>query len=443
MKKRTECRRITDEDLASIGICSFDIGADAPAVDPMVGEAAKANAEIAGRMADLATAQYTDQKALLAEYSPLLKSLIQSNVDAQNKSTELSDSQWKSYTDTWQPIEQELAKQSLSWATPGRAQQEADRAASTTATQVDRATADGSRTLQAAGASPEKVAAMQAAAGLSGAKAIAGAASGAYRDTEKAGLAYLDNAARFGRNMTSTGIATAQLAGQQGQAASSGVYGLQSATALPAASSGSLFSQAVGANSAAGQLGLANYNAQLQASQANNGLFGDILGAGAGLLGATKTASGASGLAALGSIFSSEKMKHMGKKIDGDKAEEAVERSSADNAAEERAEGKAGHNAREEASELRAADNRAEEAIEAAPSKEWAYKPGLGDGNTKQRMGPTAESLRDATGGVVSDGTKVDMIALAGLHHAAIGNQSKRLKRIEKRLGLRDARKGK
>ncbi|MFM7025395.1 MAG: hypothetical protein ACKOWC_04965, partial [Limnohabitans sp.] len=286
MKKRTDCRRITDADMMAIGVCSLDLGGSAPAVDPAIGEAAKANAAIAGRVTDLAEAQYSDQKALLAEYSPLLKSLIQSNVDAQQTATDQSASQWKSYTDTWQPIEQELAKQSLSMASPARAQQEADRAASTTATQVDRATADGTRTLQAAGASPEKVAAMQAAAGLSGAKAIAGAASGAYRDTEKAGLAYLDNAARFGRNMTSTGIATAQLAGSNGQAATNGIYGLQSATATPAATSGSLFSQAVGANSAAGQLGLANYNAQLQASQANNGFLGDIIGAGAGLLGA-------------------------------------------------------------------------------------------------------------------------------------------------------------
>ena len=405
MKKRTDCRRITDADLMAIGACSIDLGSDAPQPDPLIGEAALKNSEIASRVQDLAEKSFDSQQSLLAEYSPLLKSLIQSNVDAQKTSTDQSAAQWKSYTDTWQPIESELAKQSLSWATPGRYQQEADRAASTTATQVDRATADGARALQAAGASPEKVAAMQAAAGLSGAKAIAGAASGAYRDTEKAGLAYLDNAARFGRNMTSTGIATAQLAGQQGQAASSGVYGLQSATGAGAAQAGSLFSQAVGANSAAGQLGLANYNAQLQASQANNGFLGDIIGAGAGLLGATKTASG-SGLGSIAGLFamSTEKVKDVGGEIDGASASEAVEKS---------------------------------------PAKEWAYKPGLGDGNTKQRMGPTAESLRDATAGVVSDGEKVDMIAMAGLHHAAIGDQSKRLKRIEKRLGLRDVKKGK
>ena len=421
----------------------LDLGSDAPAPDPLVGQAALKNSEIAGRMQDLAEKSYDSQQALLAEYSPLLKSLIQSNVNAQTKSTELSDAQWKSYTDTWQPIESELAKQSLSWATPGRAQQEADRAASATATQVDRATADGARNLQAAGASPEKVAAMQAAAGLSGAKAIAGAASGAYRDTEKAGLAYLDNAARFGRNMTSTGIATAQLAGQQGQAASGGVYGLQSAMAQPAASAGGLFGAAVGANSAAGQLGLANYNAQMQANQANNGFLGDLIGAGGKLLGMTTTSSG-SGLGALAGLFgSSEKLKNMGPKVNGNDAEEAVEKTNGDSPAEERAEGKRGHNAKEEAAERRAGDNPAEEAIEASPSKQWAYKPGLGDGDTRTRMGPTAESLRDATGGVVSDGTKVDSIAMLGLHHAAIGNQSKRLKRIEQRLGLRDARKGK
>jgi len=401
MKKRTDCRRITDADMM-MGMCSLDLGSSAPEPDPQIGEAAKANAAIAGRQMDLAEKTYSDQQALLAEYSPLLKQLIQSNVEAQQTSTDQSASQWESYTKTWQPIEQELAKQSLAMADPAKAQQEADRAASATATQYDRATADGARSLQAAGASPERVAAMQAAAGLSGAKAMAGAASGAYRDTQKAGLAYLDNAARFGRNMTSTGIATAQLAGQQGQAASGGVYGLQSATGAGAAQAGSLFSAAVGANSAAGQLGLANYNAQLSAANSSNGFLGDLIGAGAGLLGASKSSSG-TGLGAIAGFFSSEELKDVGAEVDGESASVMVEKS---------------------------------------PAKEWAYKPGRGDGNTKRRMGPTAESLRDATGGVVSDGETVDGIAMLGLHHAAIASQSKRLRQLEKRAGLAHARKG-
>ena len=51
-------------------------------------------------------------------------------------------------------------------------------------------------------------------------------------------------------------------------------------------------------------------------------------------------------------------------------------------------------------------------------------------------MGPTAESLRDTAGPAVSDGKRVDAIGMLGLHHAAIGDQGKRIERIEQQLGL-------
>lgn len=82
----------------------------------------------------------------------------------------------------------------------------------------------------------------------------------------------------------------------------------------------------------------------------------------------------------------------------------------------------------------------ASEAVEHSPSMRWSYNPGLGDGNTKRRIGPTAESLA-AVAPEVSDGDEVDGIAMLGLHHAAIGGHGKRLKRIEKKLGLAEARR--
>lgn len=371
---------------------------DAPKPDPNIGKAAEANSEIAGRMQDLAERQYTDQKALLDQYSPLLKDLIGKSVTAQDKATQQSDSAWADYTATWRPVEQKLAADSLAYASPERQAQEAQRAASGVAQTFDQARADTRQALQSAGADATTIASLEAAGRLEEAKAKAGASDNARRDVEKAGLAYVDNAARFGRNMTSTGIATAQLAGQSGGQAQGGYGALSAATATPANSAGGLYSGAVGANSAAGNLYLGQYRAQADAAAQQNGIFGDVLGAGAGLLGMSTNAAGASGLGMFG--ISSEKAKKVGKKVDGRKASDAVERT---------------------------------------PSKEWSYKPGLGDGNTKPRMGPMAEGLRDATGGVVSDGKMVDFIAMSGMHHAAIGDNSKRLRRIEKQLGLADA----
>lgn len=118
-----------------------------------------------------------------------------------------------------------------------------------------------------------------------------------------------------------------------------------------------------------------------------NAMIGDLFGA---------------GLQAYGMYTSSKKTKHVGGKVDGLAAAKAIEKS---------------------------------------PAKRWAYKKGEGDGNTKQRMGPMAEDLkREAP--QVSNGKQVDGIAQLGLHHAAIGGLSKRLERIEKKLGgLADARR--
>lgn len=88
----------------------------------------------------------------------------------------------------------------------------------------------------------------------------------------------------------------------------------------------------------------------------------------------------------------------------------------------------------------------AAKAVERSPSERWRYKAGMGDGSSKARVGPMAEDLHRVAPGV-SNGKQVDGIALAGLHHAAIGGLSKvtggldaRLDRIERRLGLADAR---
>jgi hypothetical protein len=136
-------------------------------------------------------------------------------------------------------------------------------------------------------------------------------------------------------------------------------------------------------NSAANATNSAN-NTNMQATRDRNALYGDILGA---------------GLKAWGMYSSSEKTKHMGDEVDGLAAARAVQDS---------------------------------------PAHAWRYREGQGDGDTKPRMGPTAESL-SAVAPEVSDGKQVDGIAMLGLHHAAIGGQNERLARIEEALGLASA----
>lgn len=352
-----------------------------------INDAARANAGIAGRQQDLAERQYSDQLAIFNEFKPLLQQQIQQSLTAQGKSDARSDQQWDDYLKTWRPAEQRLAQMSLDMADPARYEQEAQRAGADVTTQFDRARSESRRNLQMGGASQDKIATLEAAGRLAEAKVVGGAQSQARRDTENRAMAYLDNSARFGRNMPSTGIATAQLAGQQGGQAVAGVNNLAGAAAQPANSALPFYSAAVGANNATGSLygaaGQLGMNADIARSNA-------VLG---GLAGAGRLAG------SYGWFTSSEKTKHVAGDLDGAAAAEAVSRSGA---------------------------------------KRWAYKPGHGDGNTKARFGPMAEALA-AVAPEVSDGRTVDSISLIGLHHAAIGNQNDRLKRVERALSLADA----
>lgn len=271
-------------DLGKLALTGYAIGKQtAPDAPDMTGvnEAAKANASIADRQQTLAEQQYADQRALLEQYSPLLKAQLEKANTLQDQSIAQSAAQWEDYQNTWRPVEQQLAARTTALADPGRIEQEASRAAADTTSQYDRARQSTEASLAMAGASPEKIAALTAAGRLNEAKAVGGAQAGARRSTETNQIALLDNAARFGRNMPSTGIQTAALAGSQGQQVQ-GAYGtLASATGQPAASASPLLANAASANASAGSLfgNAAQQNYTANMNQYNAAMGGLLAGA--------------------------------------------------------------------------------------------------------------------------------------------------------------------
>jgi hypothetical protein len=337
-------------------------------------EAARANAGIADRQQGLAEKQYADSLALFNEFKPFLVQQMQTSASEQQKSIQRSDDQWNSYLTTYRPIEQQMAEKSANWASEPRMRAEAERAGAEVQGQFDRARTTTSRNLSMAGASPEKIAALEAAGRLEEAKAVGGAQGETRRAVEKEGMAYLDNVARFGRGMPSTGLAAAGLAGSQGQQATGGYGTLANAQTMPAASASPLFNSAVSANSSAGNLSGAASNMAYEGALDQWGIdMGTFKG--------------------LSRLFgSSKKIKTVGGdvKAAGDK----VERSGA---------------------------------------KHWAYNDGQGDGNTKPRMGPIAEDLqREAP--EVSNGRQVDAISMLGLHHAGIGEHNKAIRELKREV---------
>lgn len=367
-----------------------DAANNASAVQQQLGDK---NLDLANRQQDLIEKQYDRSTKLYDEFAPMLKQQIQLSVDQQAKSIAQGDQQWASYQRDFAPLESKLAANAANFDTPQRRDQAAGTAVGGVSNAFDIARAGTRRSLADAGVrvGSGTSTALDAQSRIEQAKASALAGSNARTQVETQGLALLDNAARFGRNMPSTGIQTAALAGTQGQQAQ-GAYGtVANAQAAPTGAAVGGLGSVANTNTGAANLYLNAFSTKQAGIAGQQAVGADILGA------------AGQGLGAYYGFTSSKKKKHMKGKVDGLAAAKAVEKSG---------------------------------------SEHWAYKDGEGDGNTKDRMGPTAESLA-AVAPSVSDGKTVDGIAMLGLHHAAIGNTSKRLDRIEKkidRLSLADAK---
>ena len=248
-----------------------------------VNQAAVANAEIGREQLALAREELAANKLRQAEFDPLFKKLIAASIAQQDTATEQSASQWKSYKDTWQPIEQKLAKTAAEFDTPERRASEAAAAGADVGIQFDRQrdTLDRDLARSNISMSSGKALALKAGSALDQAKATAGAESSARRQVEQAGIGLVDNAARFGRNMTSTGIETARLSLAAGQNAGGTMAQQQGVVNAGMAGAQGFYQGAVGANSSAGNLLLGAAGIEQQANASKNEMIGSLVGTGA------------------------------------------------------------------------------------------------------------------------------------------------------------------
>lgn len=343
-----------------------------------INAAAVQNAEIAKEQLALAREQTIKDNARQAEYDPLFKKLIQSSIDSQTTANAQSAEQWKSYRDTWQPLESKLAKTAANYDTPERRASEAATAAADVGVQSAAQRGALQRDIDRSGMTltSGKALALQAGSRMAEAKATADATSMARRQVEQAGISLVDNAARFGRNMTSTGLQTAQLALSAGQNASGTIGQQQQVANAGLAGAQGFYAGAVGANSSAGNLLSSVAQIQQQNNQANQQMIGSMIGAGA-------TAY---------ALKSSSDSKDVEGDVDPDAALESVVNT---------------------------------------PVKAWRYK----DGDGRLRLGPMAEDVAANTG--IGDGQSLDVATELGTLRAAVQALANDKKHSEHRKGGR------
>jgi hypothetical protein len=261
---------------AAAGVASAVVGSvlapEAPDNSDAINKQTEATERVGMRQLDLAEKQYADQQELVKKYSPMFDEQMQLSLDSQKKQNQQSDDQWASYKNYFMPTEQALATKSLNYDTPERREKAAGDAMATTRSSFDQQQQALDAGLSSASVDPSSGAAIAARRQMAGAGAAATAAAGntARTAVEDKGMAYLDNAARFGRNMTSTGLQAASQATATGNNATGQAAGLQSFTAAPANSSAALFSSAGNSFAQAGnmQLGLQNSQNAVWAKQA-------------------------------------------------------------------------------------------------------------------------------------------------------------------------------
>lgn len=311
-------------------------GGDVPDPDPAVGEAAKENAQI-GR-------DYLDWMKK--------RSRVTDRWARQDRRRDFG---------TFRPLQNRFIETARTWASPGRTSAAAREATADVIGEMNRADEQTTRQLTAMGVKPN--------AGRSASELRS-------RSVER-GLAVAG-----AKNMARRGVRNEAL-GLQGQAINLGsglaVNPLSAFTAGTSAS-GQGFEGAMQGNDSAGRLLLGDYQARLQAQQAQQQGIGDLFGAigmGAGLM-----------------FGSDEKTKTKKRKARG--MLDAVRKMRAD---------------------------------------EWEYRPDapLGDGGGKRHVGTYAGDFRKATG--LGDGKTIPAVDAVGVNLGAVKELDENQQKLEKRLG--------
>jgi hypothetical protein len=243
-------------------------GPKAPKPDKKIGEAAMANAEVARRQMDLAEREYADTKVMNEKFAPLFEQLIAQSTEQSARDIERSDGLWNEFTTYFQPVRQEYAQRALDFDTAGRR----DEAAATAAGEVGKAFSDAreaqNRALGRSGVTMSSGRGLTLDAGnrLAQAKATAAARTTARNQVENTGLNLMGSVANMSAGLPTQAIQTSQAGLGAGNTAVGTVGAQQGINNAGVGLASNLYGNAVGANSAAGNLLLGQYQARANAA---------------------------------------------------------------------------------------------------------------------------------------------------------------------------------
>lgn len=260
----------------------------APKPDPLIGQAAMSNAALAKEQAAVAREQLAWEKDRAEKQDPLIQKIVDQQIAIGDTNAERSNEQWQIYKDLFAPMEERMVQDANNFDSDERKDRMAAEAGADVTRGYQGALESNQRNMERMGVNPNsgRFAALTTETGLAQTKDTAGAMNKARRDTELQGMAMREGAAKFGRGMTSTGLAADAASLNAGNSATGNINAGNAAHAAGLNSAAQWFGGANAGNNSAGNLMLGQYQGQLQANQQNNdmmGGLGSLFGTGAGL----------------------------------------------------------------------------------------------------------------------------------------------------------------
>jgi hypothetical protein len=389
--------RIAFNPLAFVEMLRFnlDLGSDPPPPpqpDPAIGEAAKANTEVANKVLAFQERVYYEGRPRQARLDAVGERLVNSQIGL----SEMAGNQAKDYfaymKDTYRPVEEGLAKDAMAFDTEARREELAGQAGATVEQQAGVADASLRRQAAAYGLNPSDGAFADNMANNSLNKTAmkVGAMNQARTQARNEGRAMKFDVAGLGRGLPGAGATATSAAVQGGQGALNAATAPGANARADAATSAGLFGSAVGANSAAGNLLLGQYGGQMDAWRAQS----------------NAAAQESAGLGQLVGTLGSAYLGYL-----------AFAASSKDS--------------KEDKTPVKA--DLILEGLEEIPIEAWRYKKGVADGGAAKHVGPYAEDVHAQFGDEAAPGgDKLDLVSMNGIALAGIQALAKRVKRLER-----------
>jgi len=254
-------------------------GGGAPSPDPAIGAAAKLNAETAKEALDFYKGIYASDIAPRAAADQALRTkLIDASVANMERQSQMAEEQYGFWKDTYKPLEQQSAKDAMDYDSAENIQRRSGIAAANVNQQFSNAAGQSARLLSRYGINPNSSAFARENAKLTNNQALAsaGAQTGAAFDTMDRAIALRAGATQTGRGLNNTALGA--FAGSTNAANSAGNISSQGmgVVAQGAGVMGQGFNTAIAGNTAAGNLYLGQYDAQMKGYMADQAAIGGL-----------------------------------------------------------------------------------------------------------------------------------------------------------------------